>query len=116
MAVQIFADEVFEHRKLDGTVSLGDANRATEITHRLGRISPPPDAAKRGHARIVPPAYPPFLHQLQQLAFTQQRVGEVEAVKFNLPRRKNPQLFDEPVVKRAMILKLPGQRGGGALS
>ena len=67
-------------------VGLRHADRAAEIAHRFGRVAAAAHAAERGHARIVPAAHAAFLHQLQQLALAQQRVGEVEAVELDLLR------------------------------
>ena len=55
------------------------------------------DAGERGHARIVPSGDAVFLDQLEQLALAEQGVGEVEAVEFDLLRREDPELLDEPV-------------------
>ena len=66
---------------------------------------------QRGHARIVPAAHAAFLHQLQQLALAQQRVRQVEAVEFDLLRREDAQLLDEPVVERPMVFELQRAHG-----
>ena len=85
--VQVFADEVFEHGQFDDAVGLRDADGGAEIADRFRRVAAAADAGERGHARIVPAAHVAFLHQLQQLALAQQRVGQVEAVEFDLLRR-----------------------------
>src|SRR3984957_12105161 len=102
---------MLEHCQLDGSVGLRDSDGAAEIPHRLGRVAASSNAAEGWHARIVPSAYPAFLHQLQQLALAQQSVGKVQAVELNLPRGKNPQLLDEPGVERAMIFELESAEG-----
>src|SRR5262249_24524194 len=87
-------------------IGLGNADRAHEIADRLRSVPPAADAGQRRHARIVPAADVLLLHKLQQLALAQQRISEVEAIKFDLLRRKYSQLADKPVVERAMVLKL----------
>ena len=52
-----------------------------------------------------------FLHELQQLTFAEQRISDVEPVKFDLLGRENAELLDKPVVERAVILEF--QRADG---
>ena len=87
-------------------VGLRDSDRRAEIADRFRRVAAAAQAAERRHARIVPAADTALLHQLQQLALAHQRVGQVEAVEFDLLRREDPQLLDEPVVERAVVFKL----------
>ena len=81
---------------------------ATEVANRFRRIAAPPDARKRGHPRIVPAVHMSVLHQRQQLALAQQRVGEIQPVELELLRRKDAELLDEPVVQRPVIFELEG--------
>jgi hypothetical protein len=74
--VQVFADEVFEHRKFERAIGLGNPNGRTEIADRLRRIAAAPYPGKRRHARIVPTRDTLFLHQSKQLALAEQRVGK----------------------------------------
>ena len=55
----------------------------------------------------------PSLHQLQQLALAQQRVGEVQAVEFDLLRMIDAELLDVPVVERAVIFEFQRADGMG---
>ena len=115
-AVEVFADVVLEHRQLDGAVGLRRSNRGAEVAQRLRRVAAAPDARDGRHARVVPAAHAAFLHQLQQLALAQQRVGDVQPVELDLLRGKDAQLLDEPVVERAMVFKLQGADGVGDAS
>ena len=71
------------------------------------------DPGERRHARIVPAADALFLHQLQQLALAEQRVGEVEPVEFNLLRGKDAEVLDVPAVERLVVGELQGAHGVG---
>ncbi len=68
---------------------------------------------KRGHARIVPAAHDAVLHQRQQLALAQQRVGEVEAVELDLLRMIDAELLDVPIVERPVVLEFERADGVG---
>ncbi len=97
-------------------IELVHADVGTEGADRLGRISLAAEAADRGHARVVPAADDPFLHELQQLALAQHRVGEVQARELDLPRaarhrarprrRRHLELCQHPVVQLAVVLEL----------
>ena len=59
-----------------------------------------------------------LLHQLQELAFAHDGVSQIESCKLDLPRSwiRKPQLFEDPVIKGTMHLKLQGaQRMGDSL-
>ena len=66
-----------------------------EGADRFRREAAAADAGEGRHARIVPAVDVLFLHELQQLALAEQRVGEVEAVEFDLLRRKDAELLDD---------------------
>src|SRR6185503_1298959 len=98
--VQVFANEVLERRELHCVVGLGNAEASAKVSQRFWRITAPSQARQRRHARVLPAAHPAFLHKSQQLALAQQRVSQIQPVELELPRRKNAELFDEPVIKR----------------
>ena len=102
---------MFEHGEFDRSRRLRDSDGSAEIADCFRRVAAAADAAQSGHAGIVPAADALLLHQLQQLALAQQRVGQVEAIELNLLRRKDAQLLDKPVVERAMVLKLQRTHG-----
>ena len=52
-----------------------------------------------------------LLHELQELAFAEHRVGQVEAVEFNLLRREDAELLDIPAVKRLVISEFERAHG-----
>src|SRR5215813_4442606 len=82
--VKIFAEKVFEHRQLDGAVGLRHTNRVAEIPQRFRRVTAAAHARQRGHAGIVPSADAAVVHELQKLALAEERVGQVETIKFDL--------------------------------
>src|SRR5205823_209588 len=92
-------------------VGLRDADGRAEVANRLRSVAAAANAGQSWHARIVPPADVLFLYQLQQLAFAQQRVGQVQAVEFDLLSRENTELLDKPVVERAMVFELERAHG-----
>ena len=51
-----------EHGELDRSRRLRYSNRRAEISDRLRRIPPPPNAGNRRHARIVPSTHSALLH------------------------------------------------------
>src|SRR4051812_19067243 len=109
--VQILSNEMFQHGEFEDAVTLGNANGCAKISNGLGRESAPANAHQRRHSWIVPAAYVTLLYQPEQLALAQQSVGEIQPVKFDLLRRENPQLLDEPVVERPMVLKFESANG-----
>src|SRR5208283_1506055 len=92
--VQVLANEVLQHLQFDDAIGFGSANCGAEVADRLGRIAAPPNAGERRHAGIVPAAHVALLHQLQQPALAQQRIGQVEPVELDLLRREDAQLLD----------------------
>ncbi len=69
--------------------------------------------AEGGHARIVPAAHAIFLHELEELALAEQRVGEVEAVEFDLLRGEDAEILDIPAVEGLVVGELEGAHGMG---
>src|SRR5467141_2877428 len=96
---------MFEHRKFQRAICFRNPNGPTEIADRFRSITTAPHAGERGHPRIIPTSDAFFLHQSEQLALAEQRVGKSEAIELNLLGWENAELLDEPVVERAMILK-----------
>src|SRR5512133_906633 len=109
--VQILSNEMFQHGEFEDAVTLGNPNGCAKISNGLGRESAPANSHQRRHSWVVPAAYVTLLYQPEQLAFAQQSVGEIQPVKFDLLRRENTQLLDEPVVERPMILKFECANG-----
>ena len=88
---------------------------AQKFRSASGSEAAAPDAGQRGHARIVPAAHVAVLHQFEQLALAHHRVGQVEAVEFDLLRMVDAKLLDVPVVQRAVILEFQRADGVGDL-
>ena len=106
--VKIVANGEFQERHVNEAVTLRDADALAKFRDGLRSIAPTPQTRKRRHARIVPPCYDPFLHQLQKLAFTHDRIGQVETREFDLPRMVNGELIEEPIVERPVVFVFKG--------
>ena len=84
---------------------------ATKARMASGVIAAAAHAGERRHARIVPAVDAALLHQLQQLALAHQRVGDVEAIEFNLLRWEDAELLDEPAIERLVVGELERAHG-----
>ena len=91
--VEIVALEVLQHFDVRASPLVRDgADRSAEGADGFRREAAAANAGERGHARIVPAVDAVLLHELQQLALGQQRVGEVQAVELDLLRREDAQV------------------------
>ncbi len=109
--VQVLALEVLQHFDVGGTVGARGSDGGAEVADCLRGEAAAADAGQSRHARIVPAIDAIFLHQLQQLALAEQRVGEVEAVKLDLLRGEDSELLDEPLVEWLMVGELQRTHG-----
>ena len=82
--------------------------RSTEVADGLGRVAAAPHAREGGHARVVPAAHVPLLHEPQQLALAHDGVGDVEAGELALARMHAGQVegLEDPFVQRPVHLEL----------
>ena len=101
---------MLQHRHIRHPVIFGDADMVSKRPQRRGRDPPPPQPADRRHARVVPPAHQPLVHQLHQLALAQHRVSQIQPRKFILVRQRARQreALQQPVVERPVHLELQG--------
>src|SRR5258707_253880 len=76
-------------------------------------VKPAAEAGKCGHAGIVPALDVILLHELEELALAEQRVGDVEAVELDLLRWEDAEVLDIPAVDGLVISKLQGTHGVG---
>src|ERR1700688_4742064 len=104
---------MFQERQLDRSIRLRYSNRPAEIEYGFRRVAAPADSGDRGHAGIVPSANMAFLDQREQLPLAQERIRQVEPVKFYLLRMIDPELIEIPVVQRPVILELERANGMG---
>ena len=74
--VEVLANVVLEHGQFERAACFRYADGGAEIANCLGWVSTPPNSRQCWHARIVPSVDVLLLHQLQQFAFAQERVGE----------------------------------------
>ena len=91
-----------------------DAPMAAQKARRASGVKPrrrmPLRVGMRGSSQ---PLTRLLLHKLQELAFAQDCVGEVEAIEFNLLGRKDAQLLDIPAVERLVVGELQRAHGVG---
>lgn len=110
--VELVADVVLQEGDVGGAVVFCDADVLTEMADGLGGVATAADAGDGGEAWVVPAGDVAFLHELEELALGHDRVGEAEAREFDLARGGGDwAVFDEPVVERAVVLKLKGAEG-----
>ena len=80
----------------------------------LRRVSAPAQSGEGRHARVIPAADMSFLYQLQQLALAHHRIGQIEPGKLDLLRMAGTgELFQKPVVERAVVFEFQGADGMG---
>jgi hypothetical protein len=79
-----------------------------ELADRSRRIAAPTDSRERRHSRVVPPLDVAFVDEPLQLALARDGEHEIAARELDLPRaaRPLPELIEEPVVERPVILEL----------
>ena len=106
--VQVVADAAFEKTELGGLLLLRHADPMHELADRRGRVAAPPDPRERRHPRIVPALDVAVVDELLQQALARDHEHHVRARELDLPRpaRAVPEVVEEPIVERAVILEL----------
>ncbi len=103
--VELLADTLLEHRQVDARIGLADTDPFTEGPDGGGRVAAPAHTDQGRHTGVIPAGDPFFGDQLQQLALAHDRVTEAEPGKFDLLRREDFQLPQQPVVQRPVVGK-----------
>ena len=111
--VEVVALVVLEHFDVGGAVGARGTDRGAERAECLRGKAAAANSGEGGHARIVPAAHSIFLHELEKLALAEQRVGEVEAVEFDLLRGEDAEILDIPAVEGLVVGELEGAHGMG---
>src|ERR1043165_8623853 len=96
--IQVLTQKIFELLQLSNAIRLRDTDTRDKVADGSGSVTAAAHAGEGWHARIVPAFDVSFFNQLQQLAFAEQRIREREPVKLVLPRRKDAELFNKPVI------------------
>jgi len=110
--VQVLSHTVFQKRHIDQIIVFGHADPGAEIADGFRRITAAAHSRHGGHARIVPPPNILFLHQFDQPSFTQYRITQIEAGKFDLTRTQTGNEFlHNPVIERTVVFKFQGADG-----
>ncbi len=98
---------MLQEAELDSAVDLGHADALAEIADGRRCIAAAAQSRQGRHARVVPAGDVSLLDQAAQLALAHDSVIYAEPGKFNLPGlRLKAAVGDDPIVKRAVILKL----------
>ena len=103
--VELVAHRFLEHAHVDPRVGLRHADALGEQPESRRRESATARADERRHAGVVPAPHVSLLHKRQKLALAQQRMRQVEAIEFDLPRMINAELLDIPVVERPVVFE-----------
>ena len=110
--VQVFTHAVFEHAVFNPRIGFGHADTLGEQAKALGGVAATARAHQRGQARIVPAFDMFFIDELNQLAFGEYDVGEIQPCEFDLLRQgfgkqaAFGKAQQQPVVKRPLVFKL----------
>ena len=115
--LQLSPQHGFQLAHVHKAVCLGDAGPPHELKNARRGVAAAAQAGQGRHAGVVPAVHDALFHQLAQVALAHHGVGHVQAGKFPLLRElAAEQVFDHPVVQRAVILKFQAaQRMGDPL-
>ena len=111
--VQIVADEGFEQGHIHPTVVVGFADRGDEILDGFGCDAAPAQAAQGGEARVIPAAHHAILNQFAQFALAHHGIGQVQTGELDLAGLELAQLFQEPLIERAVDDVFTASRANG---
>ena len=112
--VQLTADAGFQLAHIDQVVRLGDAGFPHEGEDGGGGVAAAAQTAQGGHTGIVPAVHDAHFHQLAQVALAHDGVGHVQAGKLALLGEGGAEdVFNDPVVQRAMVLELQAAHAVG---
>ena len=111
---ELLADAAFELPDIHKAVGPSDADARAEIADRLRRYPAAAEPRQGRHARIVPAGHHVFPNQLLQETLAHHRVAQIKPGEFDLLRPGlGLQLFEKPLVERAMILEFHRANGMG---
>ena len=104
--IQILAHAELHQAQVDHVIALSNTNLLGKCTHRCRGVTLTTQSADCRHTGIVPTHYDTALNEFQQLTLTHHRVGQVQTSKLILVAGENLQLFDKPIVQRAVNVEL----------
>ena len=107
--VQVLAHAALELAELRHLFLLRGADAAHELEDRFGRIAAAANAGQRRHTRIVPAVDVLVVDELFELALARHGEHQIRARKLDLAgpaRLPVPELVQEPVIERPVILEL----------
>ena len=86
MFIEILAHAMLKQGDINQVVVFSHAYLGAEFSDGLGRISPAPHSRHGGHTRIIPAFNIFFLNQFNKPALAENRITQIEAGEFDLPR------------------------------
>ncbi len=86
----------------------GDTHVSTQAADGCRRVTPAPQSADCGQTRIIPSCDVAFVDQPQQSSLAHHRMGQIQAVEFDLLRVMNAQVVAEPVVQWSTVFEFQG--------
>ena len=112
--IQIFADAMIQQSHIRQTVEFGNADLFAEIAESFRRNAAAAERTDRRHTGIVPSVHIMTFHQFPEFAFAHHCVSESKPGKFDLTGFGGGiQVFNEPIVQRAMHFKFQCADGMG---
>ena len=103
--VEVFAKAVVEQCDIDGGVGFVDTDDFAEVSNRRWRVAATSESAEGGHSRVIPGRNEVLGDELEEFSFAHYGVGEIQSGEFNLLGMEDADLFEEPVVERAVVFK-----------
>ncbi len=88
LQLQILPDAVFQHRVIDGGLTLGNPAQIHEQFDGFRRKAPPSERRNRNKAGIIPAVYDFILDKLFDIPLSRHDIGQIKLRKFDLLWRK----------------------------
>ena len=112
--LQLGAQHGLQLAHVHQVVGLGDTGLLNKGEDAGGGVAAAAQAGQGGHAGVVPAVHDVLLHQFAQVALAHDGVGHVQAGKLALLREfLAEQVPDDPIVQRAVVLKLQAAQAEG---
>ena len=94
-----------EQSDVDGGIEFVYADDFAEVSNCRWRVTAAPESADGWHSRVVPAGDEVFGNELEEFSLAHYGVSEVQSCEFNLLGMEDAELFEEPVVERAVVFK-----------
>ena len=109
LLIQVLANRKLQHGDIDDAIAARGADHVAELAQCRRRVAASSQPRDSGHARIIPAFHHALLHKLPQLALAGDGVARVQPAELVLARpARHRQMFQQPVVQRAVVFKFQG--------